>query len=133
MTASSTARLLTSAALVCLLEAAALVALAVVELANLATGRLVVGVTTTIFFLGYALGLAVAAWGLSRARSWARAPLMLAELIQLGLSWSFHGPDTEWIAALLAVSAGFVIVVLLLPSTTVALYGAQGRDDASVP
>ncbi|MEJ7629428.1 MAG: hypothetical protein WKF54_07540 [Nocardioidaceae bacterium] len=133
MTASSTARLLTSAALVCLLEAAALVALAVVELANLATGRLVVGVTTTIFFLGYALGLAVAAWGLSRARSWARAPLMLAELIQLGVSWSFHGPDTEWIAALLAVSAGFVIVVLLLPSTTVALYGAQGRDDASVP
>lgn len=133
MTASSTARLLTSAALVGLLEAAALVALAVVELANLATGRLVVGVTTTIFFLGYALGLAVAAWGLSRARSWARAPLMLAELIQLGVSWSFHGPDTEWIAALLAVSAGFVIVVLLLPSTTVALYGAQGRDDASVP
>ena len=51
---------------------------------------------------------------------------MLSELIQLGLAWSFHGPGTELVAALLAVSAIFVIVVLLLPSTTTAMYGDRG-------
>lgn len=123
----SAPRLLSLAALVCLLEAAALVTLAGVELATLATDRLAVGVTTTTFFLVYALGLATAAVGLLRARSWARAPLMLAQLIQFGVAWSFHGPGTDWLAVLLAVAAGFVVVVLLLPATTVALYG-DGRS-----
>ncbi len=127
VSAPRTSRLLSLAALVCLLEAAALVTLAGVELATLATDRLAVGVTTTTFFLVYALGLATAAVGLLRTRSWARAPLMLAQLIQLGVAWSFHGPGTDWLAVLLAVAAGFVVVVLLLPATTVALYG-DGRS-----
>jgi len=118
--------LLRLAALICLVEAAALAVLAVIEIATLDSERLVVGVTTTVFFVLYAVGLAVAAVGLARARSWSRAPLMLSELIQLGLAWSFHGPGTESVAALLAVSAIFVIVVLLLPSTTTALYGDRG-------
>ena len=122
----STRHWLRLAALVCLVEAAALVVLAAVEIAHLTSGRLVVGVTTTIFFVAYSLGLAVAARGIARARSWARAPLMLSQLIQLGLAWSFHGPGTDWVAALLAVSALFVIVVLVLPATTAALYGDSG-------
>ena len=117
------ARLLRLAALVCLAEGAALVVLAVIEVVNLDSGRLVVGITTTIFFVLYAAGLVAAAIGLARARSWARAPLMLSELIQVGLAWSFHGPGTDPVAPLLAVSALFVIVVLVLPSTTTALYG----------
>lgn len=133
MSETSPARLLRLAGLVCLLEAAALVGLAGIEIATLATDRLAVAVTTTIFFLVYALGLATAAVGLLRERSWARAPLMLAQLIQLGVAWSFHGPGTDWLAALLAVTAGFVVVVLLLPATTLALYGHEDPGDATSP
>jgi hypothetical protein len=124
-----TASLLRLAALVCCGEAAAALVLAVIELATLDSDRLVVGITTTIFFVVYAFALVAAAAGLARARSWARSPLMLAELIQLGLAWSFHGPGTEVVAALLAVTAIFVVVVLVLPSTTTALYGERGADD----
>jgi hypothetical protein len=116
------------AALVCLVEAAALAVLAVIEVATLDSERLVAGVTTTVFFALYAVGLAVAALGLARARSWSRAPLMLSELIQIGLAWSFHGPGTNAVAVLLFASAAFVIVVLVLPSTTLALYGLRGAD-----
>ena len=118
--------LLRGAALVCLLEGVALAALAIIEVATLDSARLVAGVTTTIFFVLYAVGLTVAAVGLARAQSWSRAPLMLSQLIQLGLAWSFHGPGTEAVAAVLAGSAIFVIVVLVLPSTTTALYGERG-------
>ncbi len=128
----STQRLLRVAALVCLLEAAALVALAVVEVFSLSSARLVVGVTTTIFFLVYAAALAMAARALAGARSWARAPLLLSQLIQLGLAWSFHGSNTDWISVVLAVPALFVTVVLLLPRTTATLYGA-GHDDTPTP
>jgi hypothetical protein len=117
--------LLRAAALVCLGEAVALAVLAVVEIATLDTSRLVAGITTTVFFVLYGAGLAAASVGLARARSWSRAPLMLSQLIQLGLAWSFHGPGTDAVAALLAVAAGFVIVVLVLPSTTLALYGER--------
>ena len=51
---------------------------------------------------------------------WARAPLLLSQLIQLGLAWSFHGSNTDWISVVLAVPALFVTVVLLLPRTTAA-------------
>jgi hypothetical protein len=123
--------LLQLAALICAGEAVALLALAVIEVVSLDSNRLLIGITTTIFFVVYALGLAAAAAGLARARSWARAPLMLAELIQLGLAWSFHGPGTDWVAVVLAVPAVFVIVVLLLPSTTAALYGDPGAGDTT--
>ncbi len=115
--------LLMLAALVCLGEVAALLVLTVVEVANLSSSRLVAGTTTAVFFLLYALGLGAAAVALVAVRGWARAPLMLSQLIQLGLAWSFHGPDTDWVATLLALSAIVVLVVLVLPSTTAALYG----------
>ena len=127
----TTPRLLRLAALVCLLEAFALVAMGVVEIVSLDSDRLVVGVTTTVFFLVYALGLAVAAVALSRSRSWARAPLLLAQLIQLGLAWSFHGTSTDWVSALLAVPALFVAVILVLPSTAQVLYGVSRGNDAA--
>jgi hypothetical protein len=124
----STLRLLRLAAVVCLLEALALLVMAIVEIASLDTDRLAVGLTTTLFFVFYAAGLAVCARGLARARSWARAPLLLAQLIQLGLAWSFFGSSTAWVAVLLAVPAVVVAAILVLPATAEVLYGPSGRD-----
>ena len=69
-----------SAALVGL-EALALLVLAVLEMANLRSIRLTMGVTTTVFFLAAAAGLAWAAWSLWRARRWARGPVVMTQLI----------------------------------------------------
>lgn len=120
-------RLLVAVGVLCGLEAVALLVLAGVEVTHAASGRAVIGVTTAIFFALYAVALALAGRGIARGRSWARAPIVLAQLIQLGLGWSFYGPGTYWVTALLGVPALFALIVLLLPSTTVALYG-QGEQ-----
>jgi hypothetical protein len=126
----SVLRLLRFAALLCLLEALGVVVMAVVEIIAVDSSRLAVGLTTTVFFVVYAAGLAVAARALARIRSWARAPLLLAQLIQLGLAWSFSGSSTAWVTVLLAVPAVVVGVSLILPVTAEVLYGSSDRDDA---
>lgn len=120
-------RLLRAAAVLCLIEAAALLVMGIVELTSLDRDRLTEGVTTTVFFVLYAAGLAAGATGLARLRSWARAPLLLAQLIQLGLAWNFFGSSTTWLAVLLAIPALFVAVVLVLPATAEVLYGTSPR------
>lgn len=118
--------LLLAAALV-VLEALALVGLAVAELFALDADRLGLGLTNLVFFLAYGVGLAVVGWGLSRVRRWSRAPAVLAQLIQLGVAYSFAGGSTTWVALVLAIVAIVVLVVVLSPSTTTAMYGI--RDD----
>lgn len=110
---------------ICLVEAAALAVMGVVEVASLDTDRLALGLTTTVFLFVYGAALAFAGLGVARARSWTRAPIVLSQLIQLGLAWSFHGSGTTWVAVLLAVPAVVVLVIMLRPGTTAALYGEQ--------
>lgn len=113
------------AAGICLLEALAALALAAVELASLDSKRLSAGVTTAVFFGLYAAGLAWSARGLARASSWSRGPIVLAQLIQLGVAWSFHGGLSTWITVALAVPAIIVLIVVFSPDTTTALYGQR--------
>ena len=61
-----------------------------VEVLHLAGDRLVMGVTTGLFFLAYGAGLLLCAWGLHAVRAWARGPVLLAQLIWLGLAWNFR-------------------------------------------
>lgn len=91
------------------------------ELVHLTSDRLVMGITTAAFFLGYGAGLAVCAWGLRRARSWARGPVLLAQLIWLGLAWNFRDGDTLVVALVLAVPAVVVLAGLLHPRSIEAL------------
>lgn len=110
------------------LEALLLVVLAVLELANLRSIRLTMGVTTTAFFLVAAAGLGWCAWSLWRARRWARGPVVMAQLIQLGLAWNFRDAPTTLIAVGLAAVGLVVIAGLLHPSTTRVLEGDARLD-----
>ena len=107
------------------LESLVVLGLAVSELVSLDADRPSVGVTTAVFFALYTAGLALAARGLWRLRSWSRGPVVLAQLIQLGVASSFFGRDTTWLAVLIAVPAVVVLAVVFHPSTTDALYGTD--------
>lgn len=107
-------------------EAAALLAVAMVDVVALDGGRLALGLTNIVFFLLYAAGLAWCGWGLLRLRRWSRSPIVMTQIIQLGVAYSFYGNSTVWLAAVLAVAAIVVLVVVFSPSTTVALYGRRG-------
>jgi hypothetical protein len=88
-----------------LLESLALVVLSVAELFNLTADRATMGVSTSLFFVVYAVAIALCAWRLTLLDSWARSPVVLAQLIQLGVAWSFRGGETTWVALLLAIVA----------------------------
>ena len=100
------------------LEAFVLVALGVLELANLRSIRLTMGLTTSAFFLVAAAGLAWCAWSLWKVRRWARGPVVMAQLIQLGLAWNFRDEPTTLVAIGLAAAALVVVAGLLHPDTT---------------
>jgi hypothetical protein len=100
------------------LEALVLVVLGVLELANLRAIRLTMGVTTSAFFLAAAAGLGWCAWALWKVRRWARGPVVMAQLIQLGLAWNFRDVWTLLLPVSLALVAVVVIVGLLHPATT---------------
>ncbi|MGH3472794.1 MAG: hypothetical protein ACRDPG_12235 [Nocardioidaceae bacterium] len=115
------------------LEAAVLFVYAVLEATHVDPGQPTIGITTAIFFCLFALGIGAAAYGLVRLRSWSRSPIVLAQVIQVGIAWGFRGHNTTWVALLLAVPAVLVLVILFSPGTTVALYGKRGRYGDSGP
>jgi hypothetical protein len=98
-------------------EAALLLMYAVVELFNLSSGTVAVTLTTSAFFALYGAALMFCAWGLVLGRSWSRSPVVLAQLLQLGVAWSFRGGDTTLVAIALAAVALIVIVGVLHPAS----------------
>ena len=100
------------------LEAFVLASLGVLELASLRSTRLTMGVTTAAFFLAAAAGLAWCAWSLWKVRRWARGPVVMAQLIQLGLAWNLWAGSTKPLSVGLAAVALVVIVGLVHPAST---------------
>jgi hypothetical protein len=125
---SPAGKLIMGGAAVVALEAFALLALSVAALVTISSDRVVLGATNAAFFGAYGLGLGACARGLSRLRTWCRSPIVLAQLIQLGIAWSFAGRSTAWLTVALAVTALLVLVAMLAPSTTNALYGSKQTD-----
>ncbi|QNN51940.1 hypothetical protein [Nocardioides mesophilus] len=113
------------AAAVAAVEALLLAVYGVAELVALSGDRLTMGLSTSVFFLGYAAGLAFCAWAVTRGSSWARAPIVLAQLIQLGVAWSFRGGSSTPLSVLLAVLALVVLAGLLHPASIAALDDAE--------
>lgn len=93
----------------------------VLEAFTINSSRLVLGLTTTVFLILYGVGLAVVARGLSRAATWSRGPAVFAQLIQLGVAWSFWGGTTRWVAVVLGISGVVVLVSIFQRSSLDAL------------
>jgi len=105
------------AASLTVVEAIVLLVYAVLEIFSLTGSRVAVSVTSSVFFTLYGAALVYCAWALVRGRSWARSPVVLAQLIQLGVAWSFRGGDTLLIALALAAVALVTIAGILHPAS----------------
>lgn len=103
-------------------EGGLLLMYALLEMGSLSSDRLTMGITTAAFFAVYGAGLLVCTWQLTAGHSWARSPIVLAQLIQLGVAWSFRGGDTTWVAICLAVVALIVLAGVLHPASVEALH-----------
>ena len=103
------------------IEGLVLVLYAVLELFSVSSGRLTMGLTTSLFFLAYGVGLLWCAWAVTHGRVFARSPLVLAQLIQLGLAYNFWGGATTTVSVVLGLVALIVIVGLLHPASIEAL------------
>ena len=98
-----------------------LVALALLELFSLSSNRLTMGLTTAIFFATFGTLLMVCAWLVTRGQAWARGPILLAQLIGLGLAWNLRSGETTPIAVVLVVVAAVVLAGMLHPASVEAL------------
>lgn len=112
---------LTVAASLVAVEAVLFVILSVAELLDLESSKAVMGATTAVFFLAYGAGLALCAWAIWRLRSWGRAPIVVAQLIQLLVAWSFWGGETTWVAIGAGVVAAIVLAGIFHPQSLDAL------------
>jgi hypothetical protein len=110
---------LTLAAALAALQGAVLVVLAVLEIGHVSAERLSMGVTTGIFFGVYGAALVGCGWALTRRQSWARGPVLLTQLIELGLAWNLR--DHPPVALPLAVVAAAVVAAMLHPDTRAVL------------
>ena len=122
------APLIAAASLVAV-EAVLLLGYAVLEIVNISEDRVAVAVTTGAFFAAYGALLLVCAHAITRGRSWARSPIVLAQLIQLGVAWSFRGANTTLVAIALAAVALVVLAGLFAPSSIDALSDEPRPDD----
>lgn len=89
---------------------------AVLVLVNVST----MSVSTAIFFLAYGVALGVCAFGLWQLRSWSRAPIVLTQLITLGLAWDSRHSNVS-VAIVLAVVALAALGCVLHPASMEAL------------
>ena len=112
---------LVTAAGLTLVEGLVTVMYGIGEAVHITSQRLVMGVTTSVFFVLYGAAMVLCAWGLNRLLTWARGPVLLAQLIFLGLAWNFRQGDTLPLAIAMAVPAIVVLVGMLVPSSVDAL------------
>ena len=112
---------LVTAASVTAVEGLVLLALAVLEMASLTGGRFTMGLTTALFFAAFGVLLIACGWLIARGHTWARGPILLAQLIALGLAWNLRGGETTLVSVALGVVALIVIAGMLHPASLEAL------------
>jgi hypothetical protein len=109
-------------------EGLVLAVLGIVEAITVDTDRLVLGVTTAGFLLLYGAALFFVARGLYRVSTWSRGPAVFAQLIQLGVAWSFWGGTTSFVSVLLAIAGVAVLVAVFQKVSMDALADDPTKD-----
>jgi hypothetical protein len=104
----------------------------VLEAAHVHADRVAMGVTTALFFAALGGVLLGCAWLVVRGRAWARSPIVVAQVMFLGLAWNFRAGSTTWVAVVLALVAAVVLAGLLHPASVEALNGLDDRVDGHV-
>lgn len=97
------------------------------EAVHVSSGRVVMGATTALFFVAYGVALGWCAWGMYSLRSWSRGPVLLAQLIWLGLAWNLRDSSIEAVAIAGAVAAFVVLAGMLHPRSVQALNREEHR------
>ncbi len=118
---------LAAAASLTAVEGVLLVLYGVLELTVVSSDKAAMGVSTALFFLLYGVGLGYCAVTMWRLHSWARSPVVMAQLIQLGVAWSFWGGGSTPVAVGLGVVALLVLAGIFHPASLLAL--GEGRSD----
>ena len=109
------------------LEVFALVVQGLSLLPNLSGERLALGLTSVAFFLLYGGALGWCAWNLRRLRSWARSPVVLAQLIQVLTASSFWGGGTTYVAVA-GILVGVVVLAGIFHPDSIAALAAADED-----
>jgi hypothetical protein len=112
---------LTVAALVVGLEALVLVGYGLSLLPSLTSQRLTMGATAVGFLTAYGAFLGYCGWRLWRLHSWARAPVVMAQLLQVPVGLSFWGGSTSWVAISVLALAAVVLAGVFHPRSLAAL------------
>ncbi len=106
-------------------EAAVLLGYGLSLVPTLSGERLAAGATALLFFLCYGSFLAFCGWQLYRLRSWARAPVVLAQLIQVLVGASFWGGPTTAVSVVAVGVALLSLAGIFHPASLAAV----GRTD----
>lgn len=121
-------------ALVSATEGVVLVVYGLAQLFTFTLDRAVLVLTNAVFFVVYGGALAVFSWLLAtRLRSWTRAPLVLAQLIQLGVAWNVRDLGGGGPSAVLLVAALVVLVGVFHPSSLRAVEASEPREPSEAP
>lgn len=88
--------------------------------------RFALGATSVAFFLIWGGALGWCAWNLRQLRSWARSPVVAAQVIQVLSATSFWGGGTT-LVAIAGILAGLVVLAgVFHPDSLAALAAADG-------
>jgi hypothetical protein len=113
--------LLGVAAAIVALESVVYIGVGGLDLADTSGGPIGVGLGAGILLVAYGLGQLFAAWHVCQGQRWARAPLVVTQLILILLGKDVRPEGQPWIAPTLIVSALVVLGCLLAPPVTRAL------------
>lgn len=109
------------------MEAAALIVLAILDLSDVNSDRVAVGLGGSVLLLGFGALLALAAWKFLYWHEWTRGLIVCGQLVALGLAWNLRGSEPDWLAGTVAIAAVAVIACTVSGPITRAF-----RSDESV-
>lgn len=112
------------------LQALVFVGYAVSELGYAAFERSGTAVAVAAFLGAYGVGLGFGVAALLQRRLAARAPLVLGQLLHLGLAWNMRDAPLTYVAIALALVSSVALAGLFAPATTRTLLAAENPGHA---